>query len=193
MQPAPKPDPTLLDPSTPIAGIPDTKVCDFWQWAYSDILSNRNRSIFAEFLVASALAVTAKPREEWASFDLEYGKLRIEVKSSAYIQSWGSDGRESKPNFSIRKARFWDKTANEYQGDPTRCSDVYVFCLYSGKDAIQTNVLNVEKWEFYVLGTSQLNERYSETQSLSLTTLRSIVEPCPWSGLKAAVDTLAAE
>ncbi|MBD1846459.1 hypothetical protein H6F89_24140 [Cyanobacteria bacterium FACHB-63] len=42
----------------------DVTVQDFWAWAYSNILSNRNRSIFAEFLVAAALGLTHQPRIE---------------------------------------------------------------------------------------------------------------------------------
>lgn len=38
----------LRSPSEPIPGLHGKTVGDFWQWAYSDILSNRNRSIFAE-------------------------------------------------------------------------------------------------------------------------------------------------
>ncbi len=43
--------------------VDDTETCvgDFWSWAYSDILSNRNRSIFAEFIVGSALGVVDSP------------------------------------------------------------------------------------------------------------------------------------
>lgn len=51
-----------------IPGLPDHTVGDFWQWAYSDILSNRNRSIFAEFIVGVALGVVNKPRREWDSW-----------------------------------------------------------------------------------------------------------------------------
>ncbi len=54
----------------------------------SDLLSNRNRSIFAEFLVGAALGVLDKPRVEWDAFDLIYQGKKIEVKSSAYLQSW---------------------------------------------------------------------------------------------------------
>jgi hypothetical protein len=35
----------------PMLGFPGRTVGDFWRWAYSDILSNRNRSIFAKFIV----------------------------------------------------------------------------------------------------------------------------------------------
>jgi hypothetical protein len=59
----------LLNHEQPIAGGSAT-VGDFWRWAYSDILSNRNRSIFAEFIVGNALGVVDKPRVEWDSVDL---------------------------------------------------------------------------------------------------------------------------
>lgn len=44
-----------LDSQTPVFSSGDLTVGDFWRWAYSDILSNRNRGIFAEFLVGAAL------------------------------------------------------------------------------------------------------------------------------------------
>jgi hypothetical protein len=44
----------LLDPARRIPGLPDRTVCDFWRWAYSDVLSNRNCSIFAGFLAGAA-------------------------------------------------------------------------------------------------------------------------------------------
>jgi hypothetical protein len=43
------------------------------------------RSIFAEFLVGSALGATASPRIGWDHVDFNYGGKKIEAKSSAYI------------------------------------------------------------------------------------------------------------
>ena len=45
----------FFDQQEPIPGANGVTVGDFWQWAYSDILSNRNRSIFAEYIVGVAL------------------------------------------------------------------------------------------------------------------------------------------
>lgn len=61
-------------------------VGDFWSWAYSDILNNANRAVFAEFVVGTALGVTASPRVQWDAVDLRYDGKKIEVKSAAYIQ-----------------------------------------------------------------------------------------------------------
>lgn len=63
----------LRRPADPIPGISGLTVCDFWRWAYSDILSNRNHSIFADFIVGVALGVVDRPRVEWDGVDLHYG------------------------------------------------------------------------------------------------------------------------
>src|SRR5918993_183824 len=63
---------------------------DFWCWSTSDLLNNTTRGVLAEFLVATALGIpTAGVREPWAAYDLEtQDGLKVEVKSSAYLQSW---------------------------------------------------------------------------------------------------------
>lgn len=61
----------------------DAHVLDFWAWAYSDVLSNQNRAVFAEFLVGCALGVTRDgTRREWDYIDLNYGDKTIEVKAT---------------------------------------------------------------------------------------------------------------
>ena len=56
--------------------------------AYSDIMGNLNRSVFAEFVVASALGIQDKCRIEWDAYELEYQRKKIEVKCSVLLQSW---------------------------------------------------------------------------------------------------------
>ena len=63
---------------------------DFWQWSASDLVSNSTRGVLAEFLVARALGVDTGVRDEWQAFDLQTAtNKKIEVKSAAYVQSWG--------------------------------------------------------------------------------------------------------
>lgn len=85
----------------------DVSVSDFWRWAYSDLLSNRNRGILAEFIVGNALGLTNDPRFEWDKADFEYNGKFIEVKSGAYIQAW-EQKQLSKVIFNIPKAKSWD-------------------------------------------------------------------------------------
>ena len=81
-----------LEPDTPIPGVVGGQtVGDFWAWAFSNILTNITRGLFAEFLVGTALGAVEGKRTEWDSYDLSYGDAHIEVKSSAYLQSWEQD------------------------------------------------------------------------------------------------------
>jgi hypothetical protein len=92
------------DPNDKIHGLKDTSIGDYWKWAYSDILSNRNRGIFAEFLVGNALDAIAKPRVEYNCVDICYKNKTIEVKCSAYVQSWPQD-KKSRIEYGIGKKK----------------------------------------------------------------------------------------
>jgi hypothetical protein len=64
-------------------------VGDFWRWAMSDLLSNSTRGVLAEYIVGRLLEIDFdQPRLEWDAYDLLYNGRRIEVKSSAYVQTW---------------------------------------------------------------------------------------------------------
>ncbi len=148
-------------------------ISDFWSWAYSDVLVNTNRSVFAEFLVGSALGVLDKPRVEWDAVDLRYGTKTIEVKCSAYLQSW-----EQKANsiisFDIEKKKAWHADSNTYEKEPVRSADCYVFCLFKEQEKDTANILDINSWEFYVLPTNRINDELKEQKSIGLETLKSI-------------------
>ena len=182
--------PRFLHPETPLPGLEGRTVGDFWQWAYSDILSNRNRSIFAEFIVGSALGVVEVPRIEWDSIDLLYGDLRIEVKSSADYQSWDQK-KPSTIRFGVRKAVGWNPSTAKYEGDPTRSADLYVFCHYPERENARAGVLGVPAWDFYVITTAALNRDFGSAKSLSLSSVRRFGVRCKFDGLRAAVDHAA--
>lgn len=172
-----------------IPGLGGRTVGDFWQWAYSDILSNRNRSIFAEYLVGVALSVVDEPRVEWDAVDLRYDGFKIEVKSSAYCQSW-HQGKPSTIRFSIHKAVFWNPETGAYEGEATRSADVYVFCLHTAQDKANANVLEVAAWNFFVVPTAMLNQGFGTAKSISLTAVKGLAVACKLDGLKAVVDTV---
>jgi hypothetical protein len=177
----------FIDPGTPIPGLNGRTVGDFWRWAYSDVLSNRNRSIFAEYIVGVVLNAVDKPRVEWDSVDLTYRNSKIEVKSSAYRQSWGQK-KPSAIRFGIDKAVFWNRETGAYEGGATRSAHVYVFCLYPERDRSKTNVLNIPAWEFYVVPTETLNREFGTAKSISFAALKRLAVPCKFAGLKAVVD-----
>jgi len=177
----------LLDSDAPIPGLDERTVGDFWQWAYSDILSNRNRSIFAEFVVGVALGVVEKPRVEWDATDVRYRGFKIEVKSSAYVQSWPQK-KLSTIRYDFGKADPWDGATGQSKGERTHCSDLYIFCLYPEKEKGAVNVLDVPAWEFYVVSTASLNQKFGEAKSLSLQAVGQVAAPCTFDKIRATVD-----
>lgn len=179
-----------LNPSTPILNIGNLTLGDFWSWAYSDLLSNGNRSVFAEFIVGTALGATATPRREWDAVDLRYGDKTIEVKASAYAQSWAPPARPSPIRFDIGKKIGWDAATNTSGTTPMRAADCYVFCLHNERDREQAlaRILDVASWEFYVVATPELERLYKDQKSLQLSRLVTHCAAVSYGGLRVAVD-----
>ena len=173
-------------------GIPllDVTVGDFWAWAYSDILSNTDRAVFAEFVVGRALGVTDAPRIEWDAVDLRYGDKTIEVKSSAYIQSWHQEQDPlSKISFDLKERLSWDASTNTYRVESSRAADCYAFCVYTEKDRSRVNVLDVNMWEFYVVSTEQINRQLGPQKTAALSTIERLAEPVGFDRLKERVTS----
>jgi len=77
----------VLTGDEPFIGCAAT-VYDFWRFAMSDLLMNNVRGYLAEFLVARAVQAVGQ-RIEWDAFDvLTPDGVKVEVKSSAYLQVW---------------------------------------------------------------------------------------------------------
>lgn len=149
----------------------DRTLRDYWAWAHSDIASNAERGKLAEYIVHCAVHSTAPCRTEWDAFDVcsEEG-IKIEVKSSAYLQTWKQD-RFSTIQFDIAPKKSWDVKTNSYSKIKCRPADVYVFCLFASKDAANADPLDLAQWEFYVLSTSVLNEQVPNQKQIGLGTL----------------------
>jgi hypothetical protein len=171
---------TTLPSDTRIPGLDPLTLGDFWAWAYSDLLANTIRPIYAEFLVASALGETGIPREEWADVDVRHKMeditLTVEVKSAGYLQSW-SQKKHSPVQFDIGKKQGWDPNTGESDDTPVRSAVCYVFCVYEERqDKTPRLVLDVNRWSFYVIGTKDINRTFKDQKTVSL---RSIQELCP--------------
>ncbi len=177
----------FLEPHQPLPSLEGATITDFWRWAYSDVLSNGIRSTFGEFLVGKALGCLNEPRVEWDSVDLHYGGFGVEVKTSAYCQSW-YHSKPSKIIFSIRKATFWNPETGKYEGEPTRSAHCYVFCHYPESDRAKANVLDVPTWDFYVAPVATINERFGPRKSISLAGVRNHATHCKFDRLKPTVD-----
>lgn len=144
---------------------------DFWAWQASDLLNNTLRGVLAEFIVATALGNNiSQARQDWDAYDLLYdNRWRIEVKSSARLQSW-EQKMPSRVQFSIRPTRAW--SADEgYSKTVVRQSDIYTFCFFSCEVRDAANPLMLDQWEFYLLPTFIINEKCGCQRSISLSSL----------------------
>ena len=159
---------TLYDNDFPL------NVLSFWQWSSSELLGNALRGKLAEYIVASAIDGLDRLREEWDEFDLiTKSGLKIEIKSSSYIQSW-SQSNHSKISFGIQPTR------SSLSKDSTRSrkADIYIFCVLSHKDKETVNPLALEQWDFYVLPTSILNTEIPNQKTITLSSLLSLKPVC---------------
>lgn len=159
---------------------PDANLQNFWEWYGSDILSNTERGVFAEYIVAHAVgdeSVMTDAREGWESYDLlSSDGTKVEVKSSAYIQSWRQMS-ESNPIFDIARKLAWDANTDTFSDEQVRSSDIYVFCLYNRRASVSPNTLNpldVAQWDFFILPTSVLDRKVPKQKTISLGGLDSL-------------------
>lgn len=168
----------------------DLKLIDFWQWSASNLLGNTDRGILAEFIVAAALDIDLKVhRNDWDAWDLTSNeKIKIEVKSSAFIQTWYQKDF-SKISFSIKAKRNYDSSTNLLSLTPQRLSDVYVFCLLHHKDQATIDPLNLDQWEFYVVSTDTINNYKRSDSSITLNSLQKLTKAVSYDQLGKSINS----
>lgn len=155
-------------------GRPVSTLLEFWRWAYSEPAGNTMRGILAEYLVATALGAETDTRREWDAVDIRTSQgWAVEVKSSAYMQSW-EQKKLSDIKFSIAPSAAWDARTNIQSKDVRRNADVYVFCVLHHRDKRTLDPLDLEQWTFYVLPTRVLDERCPEQKKIGLAGLRRL-------------------
>lgn len=160
---------------------------DFWAWAFSDLVSNTERGKLAEYIVATAMGCDEGISPTWGSFDLLSPEgIKIEVKASAYIQSWEQKDF-SQIGFSIAESLYWDGVA--YAKKKKRQADVYVFCVLKHKEQDTINPLDLEQWEFYPVSTDSLNKTVKGQKTICLARVAELSGkgPCTYQMLKKAV------
>ena len=147
---------------------------DFWKFHYSNIYSLHGE--IAEFVVARALGITkAQNAAYWTLWDITYRNIRIEVKATAYYHLWNSDGKVSKQRtFGITKAKGTYDSAISGNSDFCRQNDIYVFCLNIGNTKEESNPLDLNNWEFYIIPTTIINEKCGNNKTISLGKIKSL-------------------
>lgn len=144
---------------------------DFWQWAYSNLVSNAQRGVLAEYIVGKALNCLSEKRLEWDAFELvTHDGIKVEVKSAAYVQSWNQE-KLSDIRFDIARKQSWFAETNTYSYIRERQADVYVFCVLAEKDRQRIDPLDLNQWFFIVLSSETINKKLADKKSVGLSTL----------------------
>lgn len=152
----------------------DNTLLDYWSWAHSDVVGNAERGVLAEYIVAMAFDVHRGTRTEWDSYDLTTKDgIKIEVKSSGYIQTW-SQKKISSISFGIQPTQALDQETNIYSNIKKRQADIYIFCVHKHKDQETINPLDINQWEFYIISTNDLNYHVSNQKTIVLSKLLKI-------------------
>ena len=166
----------------------------FRRWALGDLVSNRNRGIYAEWLVGQALGLIGPDdrRIEWDAADLRYRGHDIEVKAGGRGQRW--DQTQPTPvRFDIvRRHQAWHAQADTLavHPEPLRCADVYVFCLHTPIEATNDNVADAACWEFRIVGTKTLDSELGAQRPVGISTLNRLTDPVEWAGIRTTVDAV---
>lgn len=166
----------------------DHTVKDFWSYAARDLRSNVLRGVLAEWLVAKAVGAP-EPRPEWDEFDvLTPASVRVEVKSSAYLQAWPQQDL-SKISFSGLRSKKLGPD-NRYSDRRTFNANVYVFCVQTAELHADYDPLDVSQWDLYVLPRFRVES--IGQRSIGLARIKSETQRVGFDGLAAAIDQAAA-
>ena len=147
---------------------------DFWQWSTSDLMNNTIRGILAEFIVAQSLGIAENIRFPWDAYDLLLPNgIKIEVKSSAYLQSWYQK-KLSNITFGIGKTKEWNEQTNQQDSESKRQADIYVFCLLNHTIQDTIDPLDMDQWDFYILSASVLDDKVGSQKKIGLNSLMKL-------------------
>ena len=165
----------------------DFDLKDFWSFQYSNIYSLHGE--IAEFVVARALGITeAQNSEYWTLWDILYRDYRIEIKQTGYYHPWNENGKISNiRRFGITKANS-DYEFEDMENKFERQNDIYVFCLNTGETKEESNPMNIDSWEFYVVPTKVINEVCGGNKSIGLNKVREISKQVSYDKIKETVD-----
>ena len=171
--------------------ITEPQLTSFRTWAVGNLVENRNRGLFAEWLVGTALGPVEQERLEWDQADLRYNDRLIEVKASGRGQAWPQD-KPSTPTFDIKqRTRSWNAQTNiiEEFDRPRRVADLYVFCLHQPYPATNDNVADLKEWAFWVVPTHDIDAQLGSQKTVGLKRLSELTPPVGWSDLPRVIGS----
>lgn len=135
------------------------------------VMQNNLRGLWIELMVFELLGSGWNHAgNDWAAWGLErIDGLRVEVKQSARLQSWGTS--TSSPRFSIATAKGHYPDGKNYVPNLSgkRLANLYIFAWHDGRDQ-----RSASEWQFYVVEADRLPE---SQKSIGRDALQKLTEP----------------
>lgn len=152
------------------------------------VMNNVHRAEYVEALVALALRESGWTRKEpWGAwhFENESG-VRLKLKHSAAVQSWGDGVAQDSPRFDIALGKgYWDYEEGRWVERRGRHAQIYVFAWHGGSGEL-VDQRDPASWEFYVVAERHLPEQ----KSIGLPAIRDLTSPCRIEEIRAVVEEI---
>lgn len=164
-------------------------IIDFWKYKYSNIWNMKE--YIAEFLIEKALGLEkSQNTDSWTLYDIYYRNKRIEVKETSYYHPWNENGKISNQRiFGISMANSNYENAKE-ENRFERQNDLYVFCLNIGETKKESNPMDIDNWEFYIVPTNTINKLCGKNKTISLNKVKAISKKVDYFEIKKYIDYL---
>ena len=111
---------------------------------------------------------STEPNDPWRAYDVLWpdGK-RTEVKSTSYLQTWKS--RKPNPKCVCGPTIAWSEEEG-YAKEATWNADIYVLSYYFETDLEKVDVMNLDKWKFWVFNKEEM-PKLMKTKAITIMAL----------------------
>lgn len=164
------------------------------------LIDNVYRGDYVETLILFALGEGWEAVGGWGSWDLEKGVdgVRLEVKQSAALQTWGDlyrkEGSKERPPSFDSAPRIGYHTGSAEDADlpaseRVRFADIYIFAWHPKDNPDSADHRRAEQWQFFVAPEHRLPDQ----KTISLNPLQKLAAAVTYDQLAAKVEKVAAE
>lgn len=156
------------------------------------LIGNVERGQYVECMIELALSDSRPPwslTATWDAWDLVQQETgaRIEVKQSAYLQTWSNGDPDTTPraSFDIRARSGYSEDGSKQQADWRQTSlmrqaDIYVMAWHGETDSQIADHRDPNQWQFFVVREADLPR---QQKTISLNPLKALASPLSLNAL----------
>lgn len=150
----------------------------------SPLIANRWRGDYVEIMIHFALGEEWQMTAEWNGWDLQKADVRLEIKQSAGLQTWGTSRKS--PRFNIERKSGYYKNETDWIALPGRHADIYIFAWQPETERDVADHRCADRWRFYIVPEHELPE---DQKSIGLSPVKKLSEEFSYGQLAEAIDS----